>query len=416
MAHLLLFSGAASHYETWFGCGWPVGWSMKTEKKAVTSKAEARTISLRRARQIWLAAQGLTRRVVRGRGAKAVADVVRHLGYVQIDTIHVIERCHHHILHTRLPDYRRKDLQQAQSQKKSVFEYWTHALAYVSTEDYRFFMPAMAKHRRTPDASFARIREEDTRRLLERIAREGAISLRDINDDVLVEKDHAWASRKPSKRVMSKAFYEGELTVSSRLGMLKAYDLTDRHFGWSQRPEPASETELNDYLLDRALRSQGIISLDSACYLEASRKPAIRALIDSRVATGQLVPVQVKGIDAAHWVSPEFLDARLPTAGNEALILSPFDPLVIQRKRLELFFGYAHRFEAYVPPDKRVLGYFALPILYGDRIVGAIDIKADRQKQQLTINQWTRFGDEGAEQRVAIDAALHAFETFQFAE
>lgn len=388
---------------------------MDTMNRTPTSKTDARTVSRLRARQIWLDAQGLTRKIASGRGAKAVTGVVSHLGYLQIDTIHVVERCHHHILYTRLPNYRRADLHQAQSRKRSVFEYWTHALAYIATEDYRFFMPAMAEHRAHPHNSFLKVSADDTLRLLERIAKEGPISIRDIDDDVLVEKDHAWASRKPSRRVLSKAFYDGELTVSSRSGMLKAYDLTNRHFGWDEPPAAATEDELNAYLLQRALRAQGIVSLDSVCYLEAGRKPAIRALIEQEVAAGRLVPVLLKDDRTEHWVRPEVLEKRTSRSA-EAKILSPFDPLIIQRKRLELFFGYAHRFEAYVPADKRVLGYFALPVLYDGRIVAAIDIKADRQAKKLVINKWTKFGDEGAEQGQAVDDALGRFEAFQFGD
>jgi uncharacterized protein YcaQ len=388
---------------------------MKTASRTATDKSEARSISPHRARQIWLDAQGLTRRIAVGRGAQAVANMVRHLGYVQIDTINVIERCHHHILYTRLPLYQQKDLQQAQSVKRSVFEYWTHALAYVATEDYRFFMPAMAAHKAAPSTYLSKVGDEETSKLLERIKKEGPISIRDIDDDVLVEKDHAWASRKPSKRVMSKAFYDGTLVVSSRSGMLKAYDLAHRHFGWDQPPPPATEEELNNYLLDRALRSQAIVSLDSVCYLDAKRKPPIRSLIERRVQAGLLVPLLLKGDKTEHWATPEVLDKRSARATPQAKILSPFDPLIIQRKRLELFFGYVHRFEAYVPADKRVLGYFALPVLYDNRIVAAIDMKTDRQAKKLVINKWTRFGGDSAEQRQAIDDALQSFETFQLA-
>jgi hypothetical protein len=389
---------------------------MKTVNRTPTSKTDARSVTRLRARQIWLDAQGLTRKIAGGRGAKAVAAVVSHLGYVQIDTINVIERCHHHILFTRLPNYKRADLSQAQSKRKTVFEYWTHALAYIATEDFRFFMPAMAEHKAAPNSYLQKVSEDDTQRLLERIAREGPISIRDIDDDVLVEKDHAWASRKPSRRVMQKAFYDGELTISSRSGMLKAYDLTNRHFGWDEPPQPAGEDELNAYLLQRSLRSQGIVSLDSACYLEASRKPAIRTLIEQEVLAGRLVPVLLKGDKTEHWVAPAVLEKRASRSAPEAKILSPFDPLIIQRKRLELFFGYLHRFEAYVPAEKRVLGYFALPVLYDGRIVAAIDIKADRQARKLLINKWTKFGDEGAEQRQSVEEALALFETFQFAD
>ena len=389
--------------------------SINGRGRTPTGKTEPRIISRLRARQIWLDAQGFGRRIVAGKGVKAVTDVVRHLGYVQIDTINVIERCHHHILFTRLPSYKRGDLHKAQSKQKSVFEYWTHALAYVATEDYRFFKRAMAEHRAPPPPHFAKVGEDDTRRLLERIEREGPISIRDIDDDVLVEKDHAWASRKPSKKVLSKGFYDGVLTVSARSGMLKTYDLADRHFGWDGPPRPASEDEVNAYVLERALRAQGIISLDSACHLEARRKPAIRALIEQRVALGELIPVLLKDDKTEHWVAPEVLERRAARSEPEAHILSPFDPMIIQRKRLELFFGYAHLFEAYVPPDKRVLGYFALPVLYDGRIVAAIDIKADRQAKRLMINKWTNFGEGGSEQQRAVEDALQRFEIFQFA-
>src|SRR5271168_4142599 len=108
------------------------------------------SISLTRseARHIWLRAQRLDIRAPFGEGPPATAAAVAHLGYVQIDTINVIERSHHHILQTRIPRYRRADLRQAQSIDKTVFEYWTHALSYVPANDLRFFLPAMKRHRR----------------------------------------------------------------------------------------------------------------------------------------------------------------------------------------------------------------------------------------------------------------------------
>src|ERR1700744_6782857 len=105
-------------------------------------------LSKLQASRIWIAAQRLNSPGPCGAGAAAVADAVAHLGYVQIDTINVIERSHHHILFTRIPDYRRADLKQAQSADKSVFEYWTHALSYVAARDFRFFVPDMKLHKR----------------------------------------------------------------------------------------------------------------------------------------------------------------------------------------------------------------------------------------------------------------------------
>ncbi|MDX8470285.1 crosslink repair DNA glycosylase YcaQ family protein [Mesorhizobium sp. VK23B] len=372
-------------------------------------------ISKQAARLYWLAAQGLVEPLTKLDGAAAVHALVKHLGYVQIDAINVVERAHHHVLWTRHPAYRRVDVERAQSVDKTIFEYWTHALAFVPTEDYRYFMPAMAARRKEPHHRFANVSVDDMDKLLERI-KKGPLSISDIDDDVLVEKDHAWASRKPSRRVLSLAFYTGDLTISSRVGIVKTYDLTARHFGWKQQPRPAGESEVNAYMLDRALRSQRVVSLDSVCYLEPSRKPAMKALIDKRVANASLVPVLLEGDRTPHWATAELLDLPVREAPLRATVLSPFDPLIIQRKRLEMLFGYKHLFEAYLPAAKRVLGYFALPVLYGDRIVAAIDAKADRQAKKLIINKRTDFGSEDADQRQAVEVALGAFEAFQFSD
>src|SRR6202166_2811303 len=211
------------------------------------------------AKHIWLRAQRLDTSAPFGAGAPATAAAVEHLGYVQIDTINVIERSHHHILWNRIPDYRRADLRQAQSVDKSVFEYWTHALSYVPTKDLRFFIPAMKLHKREGHKWFSSVSAADMRKVLRLIRRDGALTIRDIDDDVLTEKEHLWASRKPSKRALQLAFYTGVLTISERNGMLKTYDLMARHFGWERPPKPASAKEASAYLLDRALRSQGLV-------------------------------------------------------------------------------------------------------------------------------------------------------------
>jgi uncharacterized protein YcaQ len=277
-----------------------------------------------------------------------------------------------------------------------------------------FFLPAMKRHRSQPMSWFNSVTKEDLRKVLTLIREGGPLSIRDIDDDVLVEKDHAWASRKPSKRALQLAFFTGMLTVSERSGMLKTYELTDRHFGWNEKPKPASERQIQHYLLDRGLRSQGLVSLDSICHLDAKRKPAIRRLIETRARRGQLTPVAIEGhTKIEHWAQPATLDA-LPVAADERVhILSPFDPLVIQRKRLALFFDYEHRFEAYLPKEKRVMGYFALPVLAGEEIVAAIDLKADRAKGALLIQQWTWVGKGSKRRKIRIEDELHRFERFQ---
>jgi uncharacterized protein YcaQ len=369
------------------------------------------------AKAIWLHAQRLDADAPFGGGPGATPAAVRHLGYVQIDTIHVIERCHHHILYTRIPGYRREHLDRAQSIERSVFEYWTHALAYLPSEDFRYYVRDMRNGPRAHGRWFASVTRGDLRRVLTRIRRDGELTIRDIDDDVLVEKDHPWASRKPSKRALQLAFFKGLLTVSRRVGMLKTYELTTRHFGWEGLPRTATQQETLAYVLERALRSQGLVSLDSICYGGVAPRLAMRPLIEARVRRRELIPVDFEGAGACqHWARPETLDLRLEASPSRVHILSPFDPLVCQRKRLQLFFDYEHRFEAYLPASRRVLGYFACPVLAGDRIVAALDMKADREEQQLRMRKWTWMVKRPPRAlRTAIETGLHSFERFQLA-
>src|SRR5262245_65187947 len=130
------------------------------------SPAKPFALSQADARRIWLRAQTLDRSAPFGAGPEATRAAVEHLGYVQIDTINVIERSHHHILYTRIPAYRRADLRQAQSADKSVFEYWTHALSYVPSKDFRFFLPSMKQHKREGHKWFKSVSPKDTRKVM----------------------------------------------------------------------------------------------------------------------------------------------------------------------------------------------------------------------------------------------------------
>jgi len=303
-----------------------------------------------------------------------------------------------------------------------VFEYWTHALSYVPSKDLRFFLPAMRRHKREGHKWITSVKPADLSKVLRLIRQGGALTIRDIDDDVLVDKEHLWASRKPSKRALQLLFYTGMLTISERNGMLKTYDLMTRHFRWDRPPKPALASEVTAYLLDRALRAQGIVSLDSICHLDAPSKAATRRLIEARVRRRELVPVALPGAGKQeHWARPETLETASGGASDQVHILSPFDPLIIQRKRTELFFDYGHRFEAYVPREKRVFGYFALPVLAGDSIVAALDLKTDRKSRKLLVQKWSWVGEgavKGARKELKrrIEQELHRFERFQLAE
>jgi uncharacterized protein YcaQ len=372
-------------------------------------------LTIGQARRTWLHAQRLDTREPFGAGPEATRLAVEHLGYVQIDTINVIERSHHHILFSRIPRYRRRDLQQAQSADKSVFEYWTHALAYIPTRDFRFFWPQMRRHRTHPELWGQTVDPKDYRRVIRLIRENGPITIRDIDDEVLVEKEHLWASRKPSKGALQLAFWNGVLTVSARSGMLKTYELMERHFGWNRPPRGATERQGHEYLLDTALRAQGVVSLDSVAHVRRNVRKPLMALIEGRVRRKRLVPVMVASV--AHWAEPQVLDTVPESHEPLVHVLSPFDPVVIQRKRLKLLFGYEHLFEAYVPKDRRVFGYFTLPVLVGDEVVAALDLKTDRAQGQLRIQAWHWIGKGRARaHKRMIEEELGRFEAFQLGD
>ena len=139
-------------------------------------------------------------------------------------------------------------------------------------------------------------------------------------------------------------------------------------------------------------------------------------MIASRVRRKALVPLALEGARHAHWVRPELLETRFEPIDGVVHILNPFDPLVIQRKRLAAIFDYEHRFEAYVPKEKRVFGYFAQPVLVGDEIVSVLDLKTDRERGKLLIQKWTWLAKGGRKElRQKIEGELDRFERFQLA-
>ena len=148
--------------------------------------------------------------------------------------------------------------------------------------------------------------------------------------------------------------------------------------------------------------------------MDAPRKAAMRRLIERRVRRGELAQARLEGAeDLAHWARPEALEAKMEPAEG-VHILSPFDPLVIQRRRLHLFFDYEHRFEAYLPKPKRKFGYFAQPVLVDGDIAAVLDLKTDRERQKLLLQRWTWVTERSRQShKRRIEEALHRFERFQ---
>lgn len=359
-----------------------------------------------KARSILIDAAGLSRHSQ----FTSVESITAQLGYVQIDTIYVVERAHHHILWSRNPSFRPGDLTCAQKVNKTVFEYWTHALSYIPVSDYRHFVRSMREFKKNPGHWYDEVTPTHCRTLLKRIEKEGPLSIGEIEEEKK-DKDHEWASRKPSKRVLQYLFYSGALTISERVGMQKKYELTTRHFGWNTLPPPSTKKEEAAYLVDRALRSQGLVDLESITYLDKDLKKEVNQELNLRVKNKQLIPF------GHYFCQPESFEKQIEIQPERVHLLSPFDPLVIQRKRLKHFFDFDYLIECYVPAAKRQYGYYALPILVGDRFVGRIDLKAHRDLKKLTIQSlhWERgLSKEKTRLKKLIEPKLEEYEQLLF--
>jgi uncharacterized protein YcaQ len=319
----------------------------------------------------------------------SVPEVVRRLGYVQIDTIAVVERAHHHVLWTRLPTYEASQLDRAQGEERQILEYWAHAAAYLPMEDYRFCLPRMAASRRRHAAWF-RAHKSLTQHVLQRIRAEGPLRAADFE----AEPGHRagpWWDWKPAKLALEYLFHAGDLLVTYRRGFQKYFDLAERvlpsHVN-TTRPTPLA---YGRHLIRRTLECHGLATEKEITYQKPYARTAVRQAVRAMTAQGTLLPVTVEGLPGVYLVQPEHLEQTLTTSPDSAptaapvRLLSPFDNLVIQRQRLQQLFGFHYQIECYVPAAKRQYGYFCLPILWGERFVGRVDPKAHRSAGRLEV-------------------------------
>ncbi len=339
-------------------------------------------------RRIALDHQGLLGRSPFGRGAEATLRAVQRLGYVQIDTISVVARAHHHVLQTRIPDYQPSHLDQLLEAGK-IFEYWSHAAAYLPMDDYRYALPKMRAMARGEDSW---IRSRDQRlmgRILDRIKNDGPLQARDF-DAPKTHEASGWWSWKPAKQALEQLFMEGTLMVSRREGFQKVYDLSERVLPPNVNLDVPSRREFARFLIRQALDAHGFANVGNMTYLRRGRelREAVTRELDEMSASGTLVRftiAPVAGREMLLYARPEVLEARAPAARSSARVLSPFDNAVIQRKRSETLFGFDYQLECYLPADKRRYGYFCLPLLYRDRLIGRADCKAHRRDSLLEI-------------------------------
>lgn len=370
-----------------------------------------RKISLEEARQIALRSQGLAARDPFGTGAPGALAALEHMGYVQIDTISVVERAHHHVFWTRVSDFTPSALTLLVATRKA-FEYWSHAAAYLPMRDFRFSLPrkrlyASGKHHWfTPTPEYKRAR----RRVLARLKEGGPVSIRDFPR--AKKGASGWFERSPEKQALEQLFMEGVLMLSGRNGFEKNYELTERVLPPDVNDSLPTPREQAAHLILTALRAHGLARADEIAYL---RRADARALVErearSLLKEGVLEEIFVEGQLRPYFALAGW-EKHAGAVAEGARILSPFDNHVIQRRRMQELFAFDFTIECYLPAEKRRWGYFCLPVLDGTRFIGRLDAKADRARGVLELKALHAEEMKKGELRERLSAALPEFARF----
>jgi len=338
------------------------------------------SLLLQQARKLVLLSQKLPPAKQTGSAIAATLSAIEHLGYIQIDTISAIQRAHHHTLWNRNPRYKTSHLDQLIADKQ-VFEYWSHAAAYLPMRDYRY---SLARKQAITNGEQNHWYERDERLMksvLKRIATEGPLMAKDFEQTG--KRTGEWRS-KPAKRALEYLFMQGELMVPYRVNFHKVYDLSERVLPEDTDTTLPNPEEYARFLITRYLRANGLGQSAEIAYLLKNTKPLVSATLQEMVSNGELL--QISACGNSYYALPASLELlSKPLARSKLKILSPFDNMLIQRKRMQALFGFDYQIECYVPEAKRQYGYFSLPVLWDGKLVARMDCKTERKKSLLHI-------------------------------
>ncbi|MBK8551450.1 MAG: YcaQ family DNA glycosylase [Ignavibacteria bacterium] len=316
-------------------------------------------------------------------GKKDLLKIIEHLGYIQIDTISVVERSHNHILWSRMPHYKRSMLSELVENDRSVFEYWSHAAAFLPMRDFRFSL-IRKKNYREKYSRWGKANKKVINFVYDRIKNEGALQSKDFVDKRA--SSAGWWEWKPSKDALDFLFHQGKLMIAGRRGFQKVYDLTERVLPDSIDTRFPDEKEFYEHLIMNSINSNGLVLEKEITYLRKYNRPLFKKALSELLEEGKILKAVVKGLAAEYYTTKEKLELlNQKKIRSEIHILSPFDNLIIQRKRLKDFFAFDYTIECYVPEAKRKFGYYCMPVLYGDEFIGKIDAKADRANKTFII-------------------------------
>lgn len=351
-------------------------------------------LTLAQARRVALRAQGLDRARPTLTGPatmRHLARVVDRVGLLQIDSVNVLARAHLMPAFSRVGPYDAALLARASGQApRRLVEYWAHEASFVPPDTYRLLgwrQRAWREHAWGMATSVLHTHAHLVDEIRAFVADRGPVTAREVHAEYAAEHPRArsdWWNWSVSKRVLELLFFTGEVTSAGRNAAFeRRYDLTSRVLPAAvlAAPEPAADDAVRA-LVEIGARAHGIGTVSCfADYFRIKAAPARRA-VQELVEGGVLTPVVVRG-----WDRPTYLhrDAAIPRSATGRGLLSPFDPLVFERRRLEELFGTRYRIEIYTPAHQRVHGYYVLPFLLGERIAARVDLKADRRSGVLLV-------------------------------
>jgi uncharacterized protein YcaQ len=384
------------------------------------------TYSLSAVRALTLHAQNLTQPQAAGPppSPQAIVELAERLGCVQIDTLHMVQRSHYLVIWSRLGAYDPADFDRAiyAPESRRLFEYWRHAASIIPLKEYRYQMPLMAWYQQGGKGSWAEwlaepVNREVHARVMDRIRHEGGLRSADFKYDG--PRRGSWWDWKPAKRALEYAFACGDLMVADRLNFQRVYDLKKRVLPeWVDTDNPGEEAARR-HLVEEAVRALGVcLPIQAAEYAYLKRGTA-QVFVKELIESGVLVTVQGECADrevhtlAVHRDNLPLLQqaAEGEIVPARTTFLSPFDNLFWARDRDMLLWNFRQALEAYKPARDRIWGYFCLPILHNDRLIGRFDPKLERKEGRLRLK--ALYLEEGVQPDEAlITGVAEAFHDF----
>lgn len=359
------------------------------------------SLSAAQARRVALAGQGFGGRRLGDRGGRVdrrhFRQVVETVGCVQIDSVNVLTRAHELTFFARLGPYDRAALSRWLHTSGEVFEYWGHDASFLPVElqpALRWKMEAARNGSAWGGiAKVLRERREYLDEVVTAIRDQGPLVAADLHVGGGPRRTSPWWGWDPPKLALEALFWAGEVTAFRGSRFERIYDLPERVLPPEVHGAPTPSDEAGRRaLLRRAARAMGVATASDLADYYRQKVPAAKPLIEAMAADGELVPVRVEGWKDVAYLHPE---AGIPARVKARALLTPFDSLVWERPRVERLFDFRYRIEIYTPASKRVYGYYVLPFLLGDRLVGRVDLKADRAQRRLLVQAaWAEDGED----------------------